>query len=224
MPSGLSGVVYVRVVDADRSGGNLQLDSVHVDAIFIVSEQSTVPPGAASAPAPGDGAVDVAVDAVLGWGAGMMSASHDVYFGTSPSPAFQGNQSGTVFDPGTLANGTTYYWAVDEVNSSGTTAGPVWSFTTVAPNNPPVWGDLNYPNGTVGSSYVGWTKWRVTDAEGDSLSFAKVSGPAWLNVATSNGKVTGTPGGSDTGANVLVISVSDGFNDPVEATVTINVN
>jgi hypothetical protein len=224
LPSGLSGTVYVRVIDADRTGGNLQLDSVHVDAIFIVSEESTVPPGAASAPAPSDGAVDVAVDADLSWTAGMMSASHDVYFGTSPSPVFQGNQSGTAFDPGALLNGTTYYWAVDEVNNSGTTAGPVWSFTTVAPNSPPVWGDLNYPDGEVGVAYVGWTAWRVTDAEGDSLSFAKVSGPEWINVATSDGKVTGTPGASDVGINTLVLSVSDGVNAPVEATVLIAVD
>ena len=34
-----------------------------------------------------------------------------------------------------LANGTKYYWQVAARNEAGTTAGPVWSFTTVAANN-----------------------------------------------------------------------------------------
>jgi hypothetical protein len=56
-----------------------------------------------------------------------------VYFGTDPIPGvneFQGNQTGTTFDPGTLDAGTTYYWRIDEVGSGGTTTGVVWSFTT----------------------------------------------------------------------------------------------
>ena len=31
-----------------------------------------------------------------------------------------------------MANDTTYYWRIDEVNAEGTTTGNVWSFTTVA--------------------------------------------------------------------------------------------
>ena len=42
----------------------------------------------------------------------------------------QGNQTGTSFDPGTLAyHDTTYFWRIDEVNGDGTTAGTEWSFT-----------------------------------------------------------------------------------------------
>jgi hypothetical protein len=40
---------------------------------------------------------------------------------------------GTTFDPGPLANSTTYYWRIDEVNAQGTTTGVLWSFTTVDP-------------------------------------------------------------------------------------------
>ncbi len=130
LPSSLSGTVYIRVLDADRTAGNTQLDTISVDAIFITSEESSMAPVVASNPAPADGAEDVAVDADLSWTAGQMAASHDVYFGTSPSPVFQGNLTGAGFDPGTLLYGTTYYWAIDEVNNSGTTTGPVWSFTT----------------------------------------------------------------------------------------------
>ena len=58
-----------------------------------------------------------------------------MYFGTSTpldGGDFQGNQAGTSFDPGPLANETTYFWRIDEVNAGGTTAGPTWSFTTEA--------------------------------------------------------------------------------------------
>jgi hypothetical protein len=90
-------------------------------------------PGAASSPSPGNGSSAVSVSANLSWSAGSGADSHDVYFGTSPSPGageFQGNQAGTSFDPGALANSTTYYWRIDEVNTAGTTTGAVWSFTT----------------------------------------------------------------------------------------------
>ncbi len=56
-----------------------------------------------------------------------------MYFGTDSTPdsgELQGNQTGTSFDPGTLAYSTTYYWRVDESNSDGTTQGVTWSFTT----------------------------------------------------------------------------------------------
>ena len=71
-------------------------------------------------------------NADLNWTAGSGATSHDVYFGTTSPGTFQGNQAGTTFDPGVLANNTTYFWRIDEVNAGGTTTGNVWSFTTVA--------------------------------------------------------------------------------------------
>jgi uncharacterized repeat protein (TIGR03803 family) len=44
--------------------------------------------------------------------------------------------------------------------------------------------------------------------QGDALSFAKVSGPLWLNVAT-NGLLSGTPGNSDIGTNLFTVSLTD---------------
>jgi uncharacterized repeat protein (TIGR03803 family) len=43
---------------------------------------------------------------------------------------------------------------------------------------------------------------------GDTLAFAKVSGPTWLNVAT-NGVLSGTPTNSDIGTNIFVVSLTD---------------
>jgi hypothetical protein len=90
-------------------------------------------PGQASGPSPADSASGVTLGTILSWSAGSDTDSHDVYFGTNPTPGpaeFQGNQTGTTFDPGTLAYDTTYYWRIDEVNLQGTTTGNVWSFTT----------------------------------------------------------------------------------------------
>ena len=93
-------------------------------------------PGLASSPSPGNGAVDVDMDADLSFVPGEYSASHDIYFGTSAyldSEDFAGNQAGTTFDPGILREDTLYYWRVDEVNTADTTRGDVWSFTTQGP-------------------------------------------------------------------------------------------
>ena len=82
------------------------------------------------APSPSNGATSVSVTADLSWTAGARATSHDVYFGTSSSPAFQANQTGTTFDTGTMVGNTTYYWRIDERNAGGVTTGTVWSFTT----------------------------------------------------------------------------------------------
>ena len=54
-----------------------------------------MPPDPATDPSPGNFAADVPTAVVLGWTAGAFSESHDVYFGTDPTPdngEFQGNQ------------------------------------------------------------------------------------------------------------------------------------
>src|SRR4030042_1682012 len=56
------------------------------------------------------------------WAAGLCADSHDVYFGTSyngvlnanhASPEYKGNQTTALYDAGTLAYNTTYYWSID---------------------------------------------------------------------------------------------------------------
>ncbi len=87
-------------------------------------------PGQASDPGPADSATSVSTTADLSWTAGADATSHDVYFGTSSPGAFQGNQTGTTFDTGTMDESTIYYWRIDEKGDFGTTAGVVWSFIT----------------------------------------------------------------------------------------------
>ena len=93
-------------------------------------------------PAPRDGALWVDPNAAtLLWWPGQNALTHDVYFGTDPAAVAagtgdtaKGNQVAMAYDPGVLAQGTTYYWRVDEVLADGTKkTGAVWSFTTLAP-------------------------------------------------------------------------------------------
>lgn len=92
---------------------------------------STLPlPGQAVNLMPAHGATEVSVTTDLTWTAGSNAASHDVYFGSAIPPPLRGNQTTTGYDPGTLVRGTLYYWRIDEVNVSGTTAGELLSFRT----------------------------------------------------------------------------------------------
>jgi hypothetical protein len=64
----------------------------------------------------------------------------------------------------------------------------------------------------------------VKDPESDSLTYAKVSGPAWLKMSNAKlGRVTGIPTKSDRGINQFSLSVSDGINPPVLAEMTLEV-
>jgi hypothetical protein len=190
LPNGISGTVYIKVEDADRTDGNTALDSLYVDALFIISESVSGPPTAATSPTPVNGATEQSLTATLAWDAGALAASHDVYFGIGASPVFQGNQTGTTFDPGPLAASTVYYWAVDEVNVVGTTLGMVWSFTTTA-GGAPLPGQASNPDPITGARNIVITptlSWTAgSDAVSHDVYFGTVSGSP-----TFMGNQTGT--------------------------------
>jgi hypothetical protein len=123
--------------DLDGDGNVDTRDLAILVGNWLDTVQQPLPlPGQAGNPNPSDGATKVSATADLSWTAGSDATSHDVYFGTSNPPAFRGNQTSVTFDPGTMNYLTKYYWRIDEVNSSGTAAGIVWSFTT-GPMPPP---------------------------------------------------------------------------------------
>lgn len=91
------------------------------------------------------------------------------------------------------------------------------SATLTIPVNPvndaPVFASnpVSKSDATEGAAYGGETlAGEASDPEGTSLTYAKVSGPAWLNIA-SNGALSGTPGAGDVGLNVFTVSASDGL-------------
>jgi hypothetical protein len=91
----------------------------------------------ASNPYPPDMAGITNLDPDLSWTTGPYPISHDVYFGTSNPPPFIGNQTAPTFNPGTMTEGTTYYWRIDEVSDYCTFMGTVWRFTIMTGPPPP---------------------------------------------------------------------------------------
>jgi len=68
---------------------------------------------------------------------------------------------------------------------------------------------INKPNATENAAYSDTIAGSATDVDaGDTLTYSKVSGPAWLSVA-ANGALSGTPGAGDVGANVFTVKVDD---------------
>ncbi len=62
----------------------------------------------------------------------------------------------------------------------------------------------------------------ATTPPGDTLTFAKVSGPVWLIVGT-NGLLSGTPANADIGPNTFVVSLTDSSGVSASANLTIEV-
>ena len=100
--------------------------------------------GAVGSPDPAKGAVDVTQTPVLTWIPGVFADSHEVYFGadaeavknadtSSPEYKGSGNLGSESYEPGQLEWNATYYWRIDEANSTNNDSpwtGLLWSFTT----------------------------------------------------------------------------------------------
>jgi uncharacterized repeat protein (TIGR03803 family) len=95
-------------------------------------------------------------------------------------------------------------------------------------SSPPEWTLRNFstPAATVGLPYSVAIATNVTDPNlgvGDTLTFYKVSGPAWLNVAT-NGGISGVPSSTNLGANTFLVLVVDssGLSSVTDLSILVN--
>jgi hypothetical protein len=153
------------------------------------------PPSQATNPNPASGSTGTSLTPTLSWTAGIGAVTHQVYFGTNPNPGapeFKGSQSGTTYNPGTLAIQTTYYWRIDEVNDHGTATGIVWSFTTGS--GPPAV-STNKASYAQGEAIVA----NFSNASGNSrdwigLFAAGAPNTSILQWYYTDGTQTGTPG------------------------------
>ncbi|MHC4099128.1 MAG: hypothetical protein ACYSWZ_25405, partial [Planctomycetota bacterium] len=131
-------------------------------------------------PSPADDAIDVPIDANLGWTRGDGTVQDEVYFGTDPCalplvttimnfPAFP-----PLYDPpADLVASTTYYWQIIEVNGVNRYEGDIWSFTTISGAAQPeypfdgaiivgdmaganIWTKLIFIPGATAASHVGY--------------------------------------------------------------------
>ncbi len=157
--------VVVNTVTGGRMGIFFQVANMLEDERSVVISEwinnwylKVVSPGGLNSNSvPTDGAVDVPCDIDLTWKAGAFPATYDVYFGTIWEDVNSGTgdvvtsvgQLDTSFDPGRLEFDTTYFWRVDEVNSTPDSTvfkGDVWSFM-VEPYAYPVEGVIATSNG-----------------------------------------------------------------------------
>jgi|GEM_PF-5729750 len=96
------------------------------------------PPDAPQALRPISGADPVSINTRLAWTGsdpGGETLIYDLYFGAGDNPTLACSAlSATEYDPGPLAQNTTYRWRVTARDPLGqTTTGPLWSFTTGEP-------------------------------------------------------------------------------------------
>ncbi len=135
-----------------RIGSNAELENVNwqgaidevrvYDRALSAAEVAEIGEGfVAQAITPINNSTVGATNVTLNWLPGYQSQSHDVYFGTealavenaiTTSPEYKGNQilTNTTYALSNLESDKTYYWRIDEVQSSTTYKGNVWNFTT----------------------------------------------------------------------------------------------
>jgi uncharacterized repeat protein (TIGR03803 family) len=114
--------------------------------------------------------------------------------------------------------GTTAFGGIDFNGAAGTGDGVLFRLTVpMFVANP-----LTQAVATAGVPYAASLSTNAVMPAGDTLTFAKVAGPAWLQVA-SNGALSGTPAVSDIGPNSFSVSLADTNGWSSSATLTITV-
>ena len=101
---------------------------------FTTAAAPVAAPAVPSAPSPANGSTDIAPSTALTWAASAGASTYDVAFGMSNPPnVVSTDQSTPTYAPSAaLGDATTYYWQITAKGAGGSTAGPVWSFTTIA--------------------------------------------------------------------------------------------
>jgi len=124
---------YWRVVAKDANGST---QSATWSFRTGMDTSCSDPPAAPSSLSPADDADEVPLDQDLSWSGGEsqcpgLTASYDVYFGTSYPPPFRHNNGDDKrWDPGTLDENRTYYWRIVAKDANGSRSGGERRFTT----------------------------------------------------------------------------------------------
>ncbi|MEN8126949.1 MAG: DNRLRE domain-containing protein [Planctomycetota bacterium] len=113
-----------------------------------------------------------------------------------------------------------------QVTATGGSDTATLNITVINTNDAPTFtvDPINKPDATEDAAYSDTIAGSATDPDaGDTLTYSKTSGPAWLVVA-AGGALSGTPTTGDVGANVFTVEVSDGNGGTDTATLNITVD
>jgi hypothetical protein len=130
-----NGYGYYEFYSIGRRAGETELPPEEADTRCLFGINT--PPYIPRNPLPEDGSSDNSIDMTIHWTGGDPdvddSVTYDVYFGTTNPPhKLISNQSNTYYQVDVLKCSTTYYWYIVSWDKQGTsTAGPIWSFTTI---------------------------------------------------------------------------------------------
>ncbi|MCP4607097.1 MAG: hypothetical protein GY845_00080 [Planctomycetes bacterium] len=142
--------------------------------------------GAAGAPNPSNGAVDVTQAPTLSWTPADTASSHDIYLGTdadavnnatTASPEYKGNKAAgeEILEPGQLDWNTEYFWRVDAVYDAGDPVkGLVWNFTTadfLVVDDFEGYNDLNEEEAGSNRIYLAWVDGFDNPANGALVGY-----------------------------------------------------
>jgi hypothetical protein len=168
---GYNTLYYWRIVAWDDHGAST------TGPIWVFTTENRAP-YTPSNPNPENHATNVPTTADLSWVGGDPDpgdvVTYDVYFGTSGSPPkVVSNQSGTSYNPGTMAYNTKYYWRIVAWDDHGaSTTGPIWDFTTCVNDAPYVPSNPNPANGTTDVSVNAVLSWVGGDPNpGDVVTY-----------------------------------------------------
>jgi hypothetical protein len=132
-------------------------------------------------PSPAIGATNVNVDSSLDWKAGREAAEHKVYLSTDQQAVIDGTADVITINQTSYAPqldlGSTYYWRIDEVNSTEmptTWTGDIWSFSTqeyIIVDDFESYNDI--PEGQEGSRlvYIIWADGVGNNANGSTMGY-----------------------------------------------------
>ncbi|MBI9037555.1 MAG: hypothetical protein JEY97_05420 [Bacteroidales bacterium] len=116
--------------------GRFDNNKEHGFSVRCLNDDYNAVPLIPSSPNPVDEGINQSIEVELSWTCVDPEGdplTYDIYFGTEDiPPLITSGQTETIYDPGTLANNTEYFWKIiahDDHNN--TTQGPVWSFCTV---------------------------------------------------------------------------------------------
>jgi len=169
---------------------------------------------------PADGSKNVDINTNLRWSSNAQS--YDIYFGkTTPPPLIVSGWTNTVYDPGTLDYGTTYYWRIVAHSKEGQLKeSPVWSFTTAKKNrgdsnpgqNQPPQADFSFLPSSPKTGEEVFFQDESTDSDGDIVSWYWDFGDGTTSHERNPRHVYTQPG-----AYLITLSAED--NDGAEDTV-----